>query len=533
MKTKFLLLPLAIGALTAPFVLSGETMALTASQDTFVRSEQNVQGFTDTLLVGGHSSVGPFNSFYKFQLDALELAGATINSVTLRLTSIATAGAGTVNINLYEVSTANADWFEGTGPDSNSSAGSTFNWKDYASGTTIAQVPWASGNTNANFVAGTDYVSTVLGNYTGPTNSATGGEVFDLPGNASLTALVEAALGGELNLIVMDQTGNGTNFLRIASKENTSYAGPQLIIDYTPGGGSTLTLDAIEDTFVRSDSPNNAYGTDAQLLVGDHATIGPFNSFYKFNLDVPELAGATINSVILQLTSDAQAGSGTVDLKLYELSAGNADWIEGVSGAVGVGPYTESTGCTFNNKAGEGFYATPWAGGNDNAGFLPGIDFVNTELGAYSGSANTATGGEIFTFGFGDSDFVSAAQGSIGGELNLIIMGQTGNNSNFLRIASKEHATLDGPKLLISYSTGTPSVPVPIIVGEIVGGSFEVTVPGSVSGYSYKLQTSSDMTPGSWTAGSSQNGDGSDLLFTVTAPASGAKVFCRVDVTAL
>ncbi|GEM_PF-1605327 len=232
---KHLLLPTVAAAFALASSASADILSFTASQDTFVRLDgpNNAYGADTTLLVGGHATVGPFNSFYKFEnLNLSALSGATINSVTLRLTSVNSAGAGTVNINLYQLSAANADWKEGTSgivPTGTSDTGATFNNK---SGQGASAVTWASGNTNANFVAGTDYVNTVLGNYSGATNTGTGGESFNF-GNAALKDLIASSIGGSVsfNFLLRDQTG-GTNFLRIASSENTSYAGPQLIIDY-------------------------------------------------------------------------------------------------------------------------------------------------------------------------------------------------------------------------------------------------------------------------------------------------------------
>lgn len=214
----------AITALTVlPLSLTANIITIDAIADTFVRSDETgPQGQNTFLLPGGHSAVGPLNTFLRFDLSSVDLGGATVESVTLRLTSIAQAGAGTININLYQLGAGNADWREGTfGVDG---TGAHFNTK-----LNIAvPTPWAGGNTNANFVAGVDYYDTVLGNYTGATNTGDGGQFFDF-GNAGLATLFDASIGGQLNLILMDQTG-GTNFLRIASRENGTFAGPQLIV---------------------------------------------------------------------------------------------------------------------------------------------------------------------------------------------------------------------------------------------------------------------------------------------------------------
>ena len=239
MKRAWFVLLIAGFMVAASVAQASLVMSVTASQDTFVRSDSPNDAFgeADTLLVGGHASVGPFHSFYKFSVDLTGLQPTDdILDVTLRLTSIAEAGAGTVDINLYQLSAANSDWVEGVS--GSASVGATYNNKAGPA----APAAWAGGNNVAGFVAGTDYVDTVLGNYSGAANSGTGGETFDF-GNAAFTSLIQNNIGStlELNLVLIDQTDE-TNFLRIASKENATFDGPELIIDYIPEPGSFLLL---------------------------------------------------------------------------------------------------------------------------------------------------------------------------------------------------------------------------------------------------------------------------------------------------
>lgn len=238
------LLSLVVGALAlSALVCQAAPIVVTASQDTFVRSDSANDSFgsADTLLVGGHASVGPFNSFYKFSVDLSGLLPSeSIDSVSFTLTSVNSAGSGTVNINLYQLSAANSDWIEGTSgvTDNVTNPAATFNNK---AGQGVGATAWAGGNTNANLVAGTDYVNTVLGNYTGATNTATGGQTFTF-GNAALASLLNSEIGNvvELNFVLLDQTGD-TNFLRIASSENATYDAPTLSVNVIPEPG-TLAL---------------------------------------------------------------------------------------------------------------------------------------------------------------------------------------------------------------------------------------------------------------------------------------------------
>ncbi|MCH8512795.1 MAG: DNRLRE domain-containing protein [Kiritimatiellae bacterium] len=204
---------------------------------------------------------------------------------------------------------------------------------------------------------------------------------------------------------------------------------------------------ATEDTFVRLDSPNDSFGTSDFLLVGGHASVGPFNSFYKFSVDLTGFqTGETIDSVSFRLTSIAQAGSGTVNLNLYQLSAANSDWIQGTSGAA---DNDTNPAATFNNKAGQGLGATPWAGGNSNANFVAGTDYVDTVLGNYTGAANDGSGGQTFTFG--NAALTSLLNSQIGNvvDLNFVLMDQTGD-TNFLRIASSQNGTYAAPTLEVN-----------------------------------------------------------------------------------
>ena len=123
-------------------------------------------------------------------------------------------------------------------PAVNAETGATFNNK---SGQGAFAVNWAGGNTNANFVLGTDYVNTVLGNFTGAANDGSGGQTFSF-GNAAFTSLLNSQAGNlvELNFVLLDQTGD-TNFLRIASSSNGSFDAPTLQVSVIPEAG-TLAL---------------------------------------------------------------------------------------------------------------------------------------------------------------------------------------------------------------------------------------------------------------------------------------------------
>jgi hypothetical protein len=230
---------------------------------------------------------------------------------------------------------------------------------------------------------------------------------------------------------------------------------------------TVLSLLMSEDTFVRSDNPNSSFGADSVLLVGGHASVGPFNSFYK--LQIPDLAtligeqagnAVVINSATLRLTSIAQEGVGSVNINLYQLSAANSNWKEGNSGIVPTG--TADTGATFNNKAGQGASAVAWAGGNTNANFVAGTDYVNVLLGNYAGATNSGVGGQ--TFNFGNASLASLVQNSIGSQLDFVLRDQTGG-TNFLRIASSENTTYTGPQLILDYTV----IPEPSTYAAIIG----------------------------------------------------------------
>ncbi|MGC9452736.1 MAG: hypothetical protein ACP5I4_14955 [Oceanipulchritudo sp.] len=84
----------------------------------------------------------------------------------------------------------------------------------------------------------------------------------------------------------------------------------------------------------------------------------------------------------------------------------------------------------------------------------------------------------------------------------------------------------------VATATSAVEPPVPVLSTSTSGGNLVITVP-SESGFDYQLETATSSL-GGWTdvPGEVQPGNDGDLTFTQPLPASGAKDFYRVDVTA-
>ncbi len=210
----------------------------------------------------------------------------------------------------------------------------------------------------------------------------------------------------------------------------------------------TLSLNPTADTYLRGGSADQAFGATQSILAGNHGTVGPFAILFRFDLSTLPTSGITIDSVALTLTSTASGAGTLVTLMAFQLSAANADWIEGSqAGTNGI-----NGSATHNFKAryeGNGTNQN-WAG---TAGArTAGTDYVNTSLASFTGDAATIGTG---TLGFTSTGaFQTTVGGAAGGDLNLWVGTPTVVAVNdFFRIASRETAgTASDPLLTINYT---------------------------------------------------------------------------------
>jgi len=214
---------------------------------------------------------------------------------------------------------------------------------------------------------------------------------------------------------------------------------------------TTVTKNPTGDTYVRG-NPNADfnYGAAGQLLVGTHASVGPFHGLMRFDLTALTNAGLVVTNVILNCTSDASgADAGTnITINVYSLTAANADWFEGaLNGGVAVGGQS-----CWNYKAGYvgvvGATSTNWAGSQGAS--TAGTDYDSTMLAAFTGRPSTiGTGAMNFQSA---AAFTNAAQNALGGYLNIGIAVNTPNTlvSEFFRIRSRE-TSATATSLVIDY----------------------------------------------------------------------------------
>ncbi|MCP5536457.1 MAG: DNRLRE domain-containing protein [Akkermansiaceae bacterium] len=204
--------------------LHAATISLDATADTSLvpESPDNNYGSRTEVLIGnagGNVRAG------LLRFDTTALAGATINSMTLRFVIFRTSTTGTWNVNMLRE--GNSGWVEGTVNGAVQNGSATWNHKANP-GTT-----WLGGSSGANAAAdrygsmgsftltsGTDVIDDVI-----DTTLTVGGTGF-----SDLTALVDHWNTGSNNAGF--QIYGGTGQWGFDSKEGSGAA--QLIIDYTP-----------------------------------------------------------------------------------------------------------------------------------------------------------------------------------------------------------------------------------------------------------------------------------------------------------
>ncbi len=226
---------------------------------------------------------------------------------------------------------------------------------------------------------------------------------------------------------------------------------------------ATLTLNPTADTYLRGGSSDQSWGGATELLISNHATVGPFTGLFRFDLSSLPTSGISIDSVTLTLKSNANGSGTSVTMNVYQLASANADWIEGALNGVNSG--TEGS-AAWNNKANftsgpNAALDTPWAG--SVGARTAGTDYTNTLLASYTGDASTAgTSNLVFT---SQASISSTVLSSAGGNLNLWIGQPTVVAiSEFFRITSKE-GNATATSLVINYS----AIPEPSTYAALAG----------------------------------------------------------------
>ena len=218
--------PISSAAILAA-VLAGASIASAATLDidvganTTIRESATNQGASQILFAGDTTTSGDFlRSAVAFDLSAPELVGATINSATVS--------------------------FFVRGADSSSeNATITLDLHQLSSSFTNDGATWLSRDgTNDWTTAGGDFGG-VLASASGNPRTASAGDSVAFSG-ASLASAVEAAVGGDIHLLVKSgvEGGANRNLFQFASTRNlvNSATGPVLSIDYTPVPEASIGL---------------------------------------------------------------------------------------------------------------------------------------------------------------------------------------------------------------------------------------------------------------------------------------------------
>lgn len=215
---------------------------------------------------------------------------------------------------------------------------------------------------------------------------------------------------------------------------------------------NVITNFATADTYIAGDPAriNNNYGGLTNMIIGGHVSNGPYHGLLRF--DLSGLTNVVINSVKLQMQSHgATTGYTNVTINVYELSAANANWVEGTSTG---GPQAGSA--TWNSNG-----LSAWAGSAGAS--TAGTDYINTILASY-GTATTPPSLIDFT---SQAAFISAVSNKLGAALNLGLgLDGTWTASGFFRFATDESTNLT-PALVIDYTV----IPEPATIG-LLGAGF-------------------------------------------------------------
>lgn len=205
-----------------------------------------------------------------------------------------------------------------------------------------------------------------------------------------------------------------------------------ITIDPTFVDGPSGDVSSYIDALLYEPSPTTNYGTFTGLEIGTEPAGPNKRERYIFKFDVSSLAGKTVTSATLRLTTSAVGASvvNTPEINFYSILSGNSDWVE--------------SECSWNNRK----TATAWAG---SAGCgTQGTDYSNTLLGTGTSFPTAGSTGK-------DIDLlISEVQAWVGGaNYGLLAKESTEPNTEkrILDYCSSDHAdTANRPKLTVVYA---------------------------------------------------------------------------------
>jgi hypothetical protein len=284
------------GMLLAPTARSASA-TIPASKDNTIYGNGNANlsnGEGPYLLAGSSGEGRALRSLIAFNLAGQIPAGATINSVTLRLTINTPLAANSNTVRVHRVL---ADWGEGT---SISPMGGGI-----GAPPTTGDATWNARFFNtANWsTPGGDFAPTVSAS-----QSVTGGSGTATFSSIGLIADVQAWVNAPASnfgwiLVAQDETGPAVRF---ASREGAPV--PALVVDYTPASSNGSGNTAPSFT-THPGSQTVPPGTNVTFSVSATGTPAPTLQWRK---DGTAIAGATSATLVLPAVTTAQAGTYTV-----------------------------------------------------------------------------------------------------------------------------------------------------------------------------------------------------------------------------
>ena len=355
------------------FSPSDDTMVYSGTYNSSGHQGNYNYGMHQGLYVGNNgTNLSRYRSLLRFDLAAAGIASASITGAELRFTvsdvsKVAAAGSG-VPIGVYCVHTNNAAWEEGARQGSLAPEGWTC-WAALARNRT----PWY-GEPGI----GTNGVGVVCraGGATVPATAAAGDAVTIGIGSADALAVVRGWAEGAPNagflLAADDEPTRVKNAVAFASRENTSYGIPRLVVCTTEGD---VELAPVADAFILA---GNASGVDntpyadycygeRNVMVTGTLQLNNTNQLARslVRFDTSAAAGTCVTSAVLRLTSNGNMTTSSADpltLHLKLMGEANAAWRESAdpNPTANSGHQAIDGACTWNWLARN---RTPWTGG--------------------------------------------------------------------------------------------------------------------------------------------------------------------------
>lgn len=211
---------------------------------------------------------------------------------------------------------------------------------------------------------------------------------------------------------------------------------------------TTVTRNAVADTYLRgTDQKDQGFGAANPILVGQHASVGPFHGLLRFDLTALTDPQIRVTNATLTCTSGTAGIGNPVTINVFNLTQDNTNWFEGTQS--GVNAVGGASCWNFKARYEGGATSTNWPGSVGAS--TAGTDYDSASLASWTGNAGGLSDGAAIPF-VSQTAFTNAVQNALGSYLNIGMANDVTavGNGLFIRVKTRE-GSATATSLVIDY----------------------------------------------------------------------------------